>query len=296
VGGILLEACGNPTPTEDQLATMVAQTLSAQPTETELPEPTRTSTPVPTDPPTATPSPSPTITQTSSPTPLAINLKGEICFPSEVVPPMTIYFEETNTSSLIEMPVAEGQETFEMKLEAGTYIAYAWLPDFSLGGLYSRAVPCGLGNDCDDHTVLPFTITETEISEGIDICDWFAGPFNVPYPPGQDRGEVTGTISGGLSYPSGETPELRVVAFNTDIGYWYWVYSLPGQTFYAINGLLPGTYHVVAYDPDGNAGGHAVVATHALIDVIVEAGKVTEGASINDWDAPPGTFPADPTR
>jgi hypothetical protein len=209
---------------------------------------------------------------------------------------MTVYFEETDNSVLVEMPVAEGQENYELKLDPGTYIAYAWLQDFSLGGLYSRAVPCGLENECEDHTVLPFSVTETEVMEGVDICDWFAGPFNVPYPPGKDRSEVTGTISGGLSYLTEEIPELRVVAFNVEIGYWYWVYSLPGQSFYAINGLLPGTYHVVAYDGDGNAGGHAVAANHALIDVIVEAGKVTEGVGINDWKAPPGTFPPDPTR
>jgi hypothetical protein len=74
------------------------------------------------------------------------------------------------------------------------------LPDFSQGGLYSRAVPCGLGEDCEDHTLLPFTIEQTEITQGIDLCDWYAGPFNVPYPPGMERTEVTGVISGSLSH------------------------------------------------------------------------------------------------
>jgi hypothetical protein len=208
---------------------------------------------------------------------------------------MTVFFEETSSSVLVEMPVAENQEAYEFKLEPGTYIAYSWLLDFSRGGMYSRAVPCGLGSECNDHTVLPFTITQTELKTGIDVCDWFAGPFNVPYPPGRDRTEVTGTISGSLSYFEPEIPELRVVAFNIDIGYWYWVYTSAGQNFYAINDLLPGTYHVVAYDGFGNAGGHTA-GNHILIDVIVEPGKVSEGANINDWKAPPGTFPPDPTR
>jgi hypothetical protein len=208
---------------------------------------------------------------------------------------MTVFFEETNTSTIIEMPVAENQAEYEFKLDTGTYIAYAWLSDFSRGGMYSRFVPCGMETDCKDHTVLPFTVSQTEILEGIDVCDWFAGPFNVPYPPGQERTEITGSISGGLSYLSGDVPELRVVAFNIDIGYWYWVYTSPGQAFYAINDLQPGTYNVVAYDSAGNAGGHAS-GDHVLIDVIVDPGMIAEGANINDWGAPPGTFPADPTR
>jgi hypothetical protein len=248
----------------------------------------------PTIAPTATMTPQPTLTQTSSPTPLAFNLTGKICFPAETIPPMTVFFEETNTATLLEMPVLADQSDYEIKLNPGNYIAYAWLPDFSRGGLYSRAVPCGLGTDCDDHTVLPFTVTETEILEGIDVCDWFAGPFNVPYPPGQEPTEVTGIISGSLSYLEAEIPELRVVAFNVDTEYYYWVYSQPGQITYSINNLPPGTYNVVAYDSDSNAGGHAT-GNHELIDVVVEPGQATAGININDWKAPPGTFPPDPT-
>lgn len=297
LGGVWLVACGDrlPTVTEDTAdptASALAATARAPATVAALPE-TATPTILPSSTPTSTIEPTPT--QTSTPTSLPLNVQGKICYPSGNIPPMTVFFEETSSSVLVEMPVAENQATYEFKLESGTYIAYAWLLDFSRGGMYSRAVPCGLGSRCTDHTVLPFTINQAELKAGIDICDWFAGPFNVPYPPGRDRAEVTGTISGSLSYLEPEIPELRVVAFNIEIGYWYWVNTSAGQIFYTIDDLLPGSYHVVAYDAFGNAGGHAA-GNHILIDVIVEPGTVSEGANINDWKAPPGTFPPDPTR
>jgi hypothetical protein len=171
----------------------------------------------------------------------------------------------------------------------------AWLSDFSRGGLYSRAVPCGLQTGCDDHTLLTFTVVETQVLQGIDLCDWYAGPFNVPYPPGRQPDDLTGAISGSIAYPGGSTPKMRVVASNTQTEYWYWVYTESSQGFYAIDDLPPGDYYIVAYLDDGQAGGHAS-ASHDLIAISVEPGTVTEGVTINDWDAPAGTFPPDPTR
>jgi hypothetical protein len=296
LGGIWLAACGLPSdiPTQADPSESIEGTLSPAPTFTLTPE-LPTSTPVPSATSTATSTIEPTPTQTSSPTPLPFNVQGQVCYPSENIPPMTLFFEETNTSTLVELPTTENQTEYQVKLDPGLYIAYAWLLDFSRGGMYSRAVLCGLGTECTDHTVLPFTVNELELTEGIDICDWFAGPYNVPYPPGREPADITGTISGNLTYLNADIPELRVVAFNLDLGYWYWVNTLPGQNFYAINELLPGTYNIVAYDALGNSGGHAA-GNHDLIDILVEPGKVFEGANINDWTAPPGTYPPDPTQ
>jgi hypothetical protein len=301
--GFILAACGQtaaatPTEPEDPLETSVTATLTvAAPEAGPVATATEPPTEAPVIEPTATPpaSPTPTDTPTAAPTPLANNVSGAICFPSESIPAMNAYFEETETEALVELPIAAGQTSFEVKLAPGTYIAYAWLTDFSRGGLYSRAVPCGLNEECDDHTLLPFTASESELLTGIDLCDWYAGPFNVPYPPGKEQAELTGDISGNLTYIEEEIPGLRVVAFNLNTNYWYWTSTQEGQTFYTIAGLPPGTYHVVAYDAEGRAGGHAG-GNHNLIDVPVQSGETTSGVDINDWDAPEGSFPEDPTR
>jgi hypothetical protein len=275
--------------TTSMAATLTAASQASSPTIPVIESPPVSTTPTPTH------TIEPTVTQSPSPTPLENNVLGKVCYPGESIPAMTAYFENTETETVIELPIAEGQDSFELKLEEGIYIAYAWLPDFSQGGLYSRAVPCGLGEECDDHTLLPFTVEQDAITQGIDLCDWYAGPFNVPYPPGKEQTEITGVISGNLSHPDGNAIELRVVAFNVRTGYWYWVYAQSGQSFYSITELPPGIYNVVAYDPEGRAGGYAS-ADHDLLDVSVEPGKVAEGINIDDWNAPAGTYPPDPTR
>jgi len=223
------------------------------------------------------------------------NVKGKVCFPGGDIPAMTIFFEDTESSKIIELPIALGQKSYEESLQPGTYIAYAWLNDFSRGGLYSKAVQCGLTPECDDHSVLPFSLTGTEVNDSVDLCDWYVGPFNVPYPPGKSQEEVTGAVSGSLSYIQGQPPELRVVAFNLGTNYWYWVYTLSGQQTYILSNLPAGTYNMVAYDNNGNAGGYAG-ADHLLLPVTVKPGETTKGINITDWEAPEGSFPPDPTR
>ena len=296
--GVALAACSQaasttPAPQEEPLPTVTEATLTAglplatptQPTEILAPSATATNTATFT----------PTSTHTPSPTSPPFNVTGKVCYPSENIPPMTAFFENTDSEALVELPIAAGQASYEVKLPAGTYIAYAWLEDFSRGGLYSRAVPCGLQTGCDDHTLLTFTAVETQVLQDIDLCDWYAGPFNVPYPPGRQPDEVTGVISGSIVYPGDSAPKMRVVASNTQTEYWYWVYTESSQGFYAIDDLPPGQYYIVAYLDDGQAGAHAT-PDHDLIAVTVESGVVTEGVTINDWDAPAGTFPPDPTR
>lgn len=206
---------------------------------------------------------------------------------------MTAYFQETGSQGVIELPISAGQTSYQVTLPPGTYIAYAWVIDFSLGGLYSEAVPCGLRATCSDHKPISFTVDGINYVEGIDLCDWYA--FGVPEPPGKPALDIKGAISGQIIHPDGSPPELRVVAFNQTSGYWYWVKTISGQVDYSIPSLPPGVYHLVAYPDVGQAGGHAD-AGHKLLDVQVKAGETAAGVSIADWNAPSGAFPPDPTR
>jgi hypothetical protein len=296
IGAALLLACSEPV-TPDPILGSVSATptrmLTTQPVQSPTARPTQTETVTPLPLPTHTPVPSPT--SSATPTELPFNVTGKICFPGVTIPPMTAFFEDTGAGTVSELPISENQDSYDIKLAPGTYIAYAWLADYSQGGLYSHAVTCGLNENCDDHGVQPFSIQKDQILEGIDLCDWYAGPFNVPYPPGVDKGDFTGGISGRLNYRDSNPVALRVVAFSTETGYWYWVNTEPNQAFYGINNLPPGSYHVVAYDTQGRAGGHAT-DKHQLIEVLVIAGELTEGADINDWNASPDAFPPDPTR
>ncbi len=95
---------------------------------------------------------------------------------------MTAYFEDTMNGLVTELPIAAGQGTYEVSLDPGTYLAYAWLPDFTIGGLFSNAVPCGLSVDCTDHDPIVFQVSPDQIANGIDICNWYLDPSGIPLP------------------------------------------------------------------------------------------------------------------
>ena len=118
--------------------------------------------------------------------------------------------------------------------------------------------------------------------------------------------EPPGSISGNLSYPSEYIPALRVVAFNTNGWYYYWVLTVENQGSYKISNLPPGTYHIVAYLLDGTGAAgytHAVpcglsvnCTDHSLIDVLVKPDEETTGIDPADWYAPEGSFPPSPVQ
>jgi len=287
------------------VATRVAATLTAQsapPTPTVLatttvtPQPTATPTVTPTaistgtETPAATETPSPTPSLTPSPTPVLSAAAGKVCYlVGQAIPAMTAYFQNSATGAVAEQSLAAGQITYTVTLIPGTYIAYAWLPDFSFGGLYSNAVPCGLKSSCDDHAARPFTVQAGKVTNGIDLCDWYAGPFAIPYPPGQEPTSTVGAIAGSIYYPGGTPPALKIVAFNVKTKYWYWVGTVSGETYFSLPELPPGTYRVVAYADNGYAGGYAD-SSHNLIDIIVKAGQ-TVNVEISDWE---GNYPSNP--
>jgi hypothetical protein len=111
-------------------------------------------------------------------------VSGRICFPSGSIPEMNLFFQPVGNDRVISYPIHEGQEEYSIELAPGTYHAYAWLPGGLFGGgMYSEAVPCGLAEDCS-HGLLPVEVVPGEETNGVDICDWYAEPDQIPLPPG----------------------------------------------------------------------------------------------------------------
>jgi hypothetical protein len=109
---------------------------------------------------------------------------GAVCFPSEYIPPMTLWFRDTSDGTLYSAPNGENQSMYTNQLPVGTYIAFGYPDDgVTFGGMYSAAVACGLNVDCVDHTPLPFDVTAGQTTTGVDICDWYAEPSQVPLNP-----------------------------------------------------------------------------------------------------------------
>jgi hypothetical protein len=143
---------------------------------------------------------------------------GKICFPSEFIPSMTVYFQDTTTGEFTQMQVAENQDNYMFELESGEYVAFAPLQDVGetpFGGMYSAAVVCGLNVECTDHSLVEFNVLPGETTEGIDICDWYA-PEQVPPPPGGFTGSGPYQDIAGLVYsdlPAEETWRIDANGF-----------------------------------------------------------------------------------
>lgn len=103
-------------------------------------------------------------------------VSGKVCFPSEIIPPMTVFFQRLSDDHVTLAPILENQTTYHLQLDPGTYQAYAWLEGFTFGGAYTY-------HDQYDHRLKPFTVNAGSDITGIDICDWYGGPGSVPLPP-----------------------------------------------------------------------------------------------------------------
>ena len=53
-------------------------------------------------------------------------VNGAICFPSEFIPEMSVYFQNIETGEFRELAIAQNQSTFLAELPPGTYIAFAY--------------------------------------------------------------------------------------------------------------------------------------------------------------------------
>lgn len=124
-------------------------------------------------------SPTPTIATVTTGT-----VAGKLCYPSEMIPPLTVFLKEVNTNTVVKQDFPQNTSTFNISnVIPGKYIAFAYLQSSKTGGgSYSAAVPCGLTVSCTDHSSIEFSVQANSSVTGIDICDWYS-PNDVPAYP-----------------------------------------------------------------------------------------------------------------
>lgn len=233
-------------------------------------------------------------------------ITGQLSYPSEFLPSQRVVaFSIEDSQVYYAVDVVEGG-TYSLSVLPGTYVVLSYIIDPEtlsappgFGAAYSKAVVCGLEVGCDDHSLVPVTVGESETVSGIDPGDWYL-------PLGEDAGwpddpvdDATGAISGELGYPSEYIPAMRVVAFDVYSDAFYYVDTTENQGDYRIGELPPGTYNVVAYlreETPHTPGGYSHFVTcglsvdcddHALIDVLVYGDSVTDGVDPVDFYAMP---------
>ncbi len=251
-------------------------------------------------------------------------ISGQLRCPVDSLPAMYVTAYQVGSQNYRYIITAPGQDTYEIDgLAPGNYqvIAYtvggAGFPAGRAGG-YTQAVPCGLGANCTDHSLINIEVEAGQTETGIVPDDWYAPRGTFPPFPQQATSGGTATlptsaaeggIGGTLMYPASEIPALRIVAFEIGSSSYYYIDTNLGQSSYELDHLPPGSYHVVAYPlPSGGftggpPGGYsrmvpcglqASCTDHTLIDVVVTSGNITTGVDPNDYYAGPGTFPPNP--
>lgn len=252
------------------------------------------------------------------------SISGDLNYPGPTIPAMYVAAFLYGTESYQYIITVPGQNTYTiLGLEPGTY----WVIAYTVGGGgftagfpggYTKAVPCGLGPTCTDHSMIGVVVKAATVSKGVNPIDWYAPSRTFqPFPqlgPGAagatpvSNPPSSGTISGTLTYPASSLPAMRIAAFDPTTHQVSYVDTQAGQASYSLN-VPAGNYTVVAYSLGGGGfsstaeGGYtqavpcglSVSCTdHTLILVNVSAGQTTAGVNPGDWYAPSGAFPPKP--
>lgn len=91
---------------------------------------------------------------------------GNLCYPSEFNPPMTLYLEEAGTGNRYQFAIAESQFTYSVVIPAGRYYAYAWAPGYNLEGAYT-----------DESGLMKSFLVEGSLTTPfINLCNWSPNP------------------------------------------------------------------------------------------------------------------------
>lgn len=138
-------------------------------------------------------------------------VQGKVCYPSEIIPKMTAYFQEQGSGEFTTLTIALNQNTYSVELPPGTYIAFAYPDqDPTIGGMYSEATACGLQPECTDHNLRPFVVQAGKVSKEVDLCDWYAQDMLPPRPSSNGSVERSQKMV-GLIYRDFASDELKQI-------------------------------------------------------------------------------------
>lgn len=110
---------------------------------------------------------------------LAGAIAGAIAFPSQLVPPMTVYASELDTSRVHSVQLVRGQASFTVEVPPGRYVVFV-APNEpgapNVYGAYTRYSLCvsqAADANCEDHALVPVAVTAKAPHAAVTIDDWY---------------------------------------------------------------------------------------------------------------------------
>jgi hypothetical protein len=136
-------------------------------------------------------------------------IAGQLGYPAEGIPPMTIYaIRQAGTGAdFYTVRTIKNQSGYSIKgVAPGTYQLYA-IPTAGLGprqhfmGGYTKSVLCGLAYECSDHSPVTVTVAAGQSVTGIAVTDFYIqAPDSFPFVP-SGAPAATPLPSPSASYP-----------------------------------------------------------------------------------------------
>jgi hypothetical protein len=110
---------------------------------------------------------------------LAGTIAGAIAFPSQLVPPMTVFASDLDTSQLHTLQLVRGQANFSIEVPVGRYWVFL-VPNEpgapNIYGAYTRYSLCAsqvMAGKCEDHALIPVAVTAKAPRTAVTIDDWY---------------------------------------------------------------------------------------------------------------------------
>ncbi|NWF64655.1 MAG: hypothetical protein HXY38_10150 [Chloroflexi bacterium] len=121
----------------------------------------------------------------SAPMPAFGSISGELSYPSNFIPSMTVVAFDAMSFNYFYVVTNENSSIYQIdNLPPGSYFVVAYPGnDSSYPGGYSFAVPCGLQASCADHSLIAVEVKSGEVTQGINPGDFYAPPGTFPHSP-----------------------------------------------------------------------------------------------------------------
>lgn len=110
---------------------------------------------------------------------VAGTIEGSVIFPSQLVPSMTVYASDLETSRVHSVQLLRGQTNFSVEVPAGRYVVFLapnepGAPNiYGAHTQYSLCTPHDVPDKCEDHTLVPVVIGAKAARVAVSVDDWY---------------------------------------------------------------------------------------------------------------------------